>query len=473
MGVCISFGCRSVFENREIIMKTIDTGQYHRLVKAVMDSGEAATTDDALAIFGKYRLRLHLGGDWNGTRSNQAAVAIILNTATRAFLGGVYLSGDIDGLFTLPILFHQSPRSIAERYGAFLYDERLGIMPTLNVGESNEIDSPGFSLRVVSSGWVGGVLPISSKKVLEVTHDFPLAGIAAASIAVSEAFTYVRNEHPAAGFRAVGISLWNLNHEDWLCSSSQGPEVKALPNSLWLVGLGHLGQAYAWSLAMLPYEAFDKVKLFLQDDDFVEPSNLSTCMLVEAHHIGKRKTRIVAEQLEELGFNTSIVERLIEPGHLVQSGEPRVALIGVDNVSSRRHSEQYGFDMVVEAGLGGGYSDFRKMRLHTFPGPTAAVDIWRQRQNTGTTKVDLTPAYKNLLDTTKDECGVVMLASRSVGTPFVGSFAACLALSEIIRLLHGGRQFSVLDFCLSDIGSCMAIEKPSLLDINPGYESAA
>lgn len=452
-------------------MKAVDPGQYHRLVKSVMDSGEAKNEDEALAMFMKYRLRLHLGKGWNKKNSDQAAVATILNTATKAFLGGVYISGDIDNLFSIPVLCDHSPRYVAEHYGALVYDDSMGMLPTLNVGSVDSANFAEVSLDVISSGWVGGVIPTSSKKVIISSHDFPMAGIAAASIAVSELFSHVRNENPSAGFREVGVSLWDLNCQDWLNISSQGPAVTILPNSLWLIGLGHLGQAFAWSLTMLPYEAPGKVQLYLQDDDFIEESNLSTCMFAEKQHIGERKTRIVAKKLDGLGFNTSIVERLMEPNHNLQQGEPRIALLGVDNIYARKHAEQYGFDMVVEAGLGGGYKDFRKMRLHTFPGSGAAIDIWRE--NINVVNMELTPAYKNLMDTTEDECGVLMLASRSVGTPFVGCFAACLALSEIIRMLHGGKQYSVIDFCLNNVTSHIAVEKNHMSDINPGYASAA
>jgi hypothetical protein len=35
-----------------------------------------------------------------------------------------------------------------------------------------------------------------------------------------------------------------------------------------------------------------------------------------------------------------------------------------------------------------------------------------------------------------------------VGAPFVGSVAACLALSEVLRLLHGGELHALIDLDL-------------------------
>ena len=37
-----------------------------------------------------------------------------------------------------------------------------------------------------------------------------------------------------------------------------------------------------------------------------------------------------------------------------------------------------------------------------------------------------------------DRCGVTLLAGKAVGAPFVGAATATLAVSEVLRLLHGG-----------------------------------
>ena len=48
------------------------------------------------------------------------------------------------------------------------------------------------------------------------------------------------------------------------------------------------------------------------------------------------------------------------------------------------------------------------------------------------------PAYALLVGEGMDPCGLAQLASRTVGMPYVGVAAACLALGEILRRLHGG-----------------------------------
>ena len=88
----------------------------------------------------------------------------------------------------------------------------------------------------------------------------------AAAIAVSEAFFFVRGRTPIAGRRKVGLSLWRPASRDWLSSHGEEPVLKYLPSSLWLIGLGHLGQAYLWALNLLPYPRPTGAALVLQDE---------------------------------------------------------------------------------------------------------------------------------------------------------------------------------------------------------------
>jgi hypothetical protein len=67
-------------------------------------------------------------------------------------------------------------------------------------------------------------------------------------------------------------------------------------------------------------------------------------------------------------------------------------------------------------------------------------------------------------------CGIALLAGKAVGAPFVGGVAACLALSEILRLLHGGAVHQVIDLDLQGVEHRSTV--PHSLDfsgLNPGY----
>lgn len=301
----------------------------------------------------------------------------------------------------------------------------------------------------------------------------PLSGMLAAGLAVNEAFLFVSGGMPAAGRRAVGLSLWRPGREvDWFQPDESEPMLTYLPSRLWLIGLGHLGQAYLWGLGLLPYRDPAEVHLVLQDVDIITESTESTSILTDSTMIGEKKTRAMAAWAERRGFMTSLQERTFAADFKRQADEPAVALCGLDNGAGRRALDQVGFDLIVEAGLGSGYRNFRTMRLHLLPGQRAAADIWKQAMKGE--KVENRPAYAKLLaDGVLDNCGMTLLAGKAVGAPFVGSIAATLALSEVLRLLHGGVVHQLIDIDLLSLSQRLVSRHPKdFTNFNPGFVMA-
>lgn len=432
-------------------MHTITAETLHRLVKIALDTGEAADPEEAKAIFLQYRVRIHLGRGWADTLAGQAAFLTAVNTAARAFLGGVVVTGDVSPVLRVPLFQGQRAIDVVKQLDGQVHSEVSIEIPTLVIGRWNGGTIPSFCVRLVYDGWQAGVIPVLAETRLSAATDNTLAGSASAALGVNEAFLHVRKDLLSAGHREVGISLWNPTAvEDWALPENSGPKLEFLPASLWLIGLGHLGHAYAWTLGMLPYPDSAKPHLVLQDFDSAEKSNLSTCMFFTPEDLGQRKTRVMARKLELAGFKTDIVERRFSEGQRINVGEPKTALFGVDNVIARRAIESAGFDMVVEAGLGSGFNDFRNIRMHTFPGQKRAVDIW-SATDAAQQAVALTPTYERLAETTNDRCGVTQLASRAVATPFVGALAASLVVAEVLRPLHGGPSYSVIDLQMKEL----------------------
>jgi ThiF family len=432
-------------------MTSLDSESMHRLAKLALDSGEVSSPEEALALFSRYRLRIHLGAGWADTLAGQACFLTALNTAARAFLGGVEIFGDLRPVLRVPLFEGQSARTVVKALGGTVAVEPTTNSPTLVLGRTPAGSAPDFCVRLTWDRWCASIVPLAAHDGLPCIEDNPLAGVAAAALGVNEAFLHVRGDLPDAGYRAVGISLWSpLAVVDWRAEAHRGPPLQYLPSSLWLVGLGHLGQAYAWTLGMLPYPDDGQPHLVLQDFDRAAKSNLSTCMLLTADDLGKRKVRVVAQRLEAVGFTTDLVERRFGSTHQVMTGEPTTALFGVDNVTARRDLDSAGFAMVVEAGLGSGYRDFRNIRMHTFPGPRRPSDIWTA-DAAAQAAVELNDVYKKLALERNDQCGMTLLASRAVATPFVGAFAAALVLAEVVRPLHGAGVHSTLDLQMKNL----------------------
>lgn len=95
--------------------------------------------------------------------------------------------------------------------------------------------------------WPGGVVLNPAERLLE-DDDQPLAGVLAGALGVSEAFQATRGL-AVAGRRTIGISLWRPD-VPWRAPDAVGPSLEVLPEKMWLLGLGHLGQAFAWSRAI-------------------------------------------------------------------------------------------------------------------------------------------------------------------------------------------------------------------------------
>jgi hypothetical protein len=119
--------------------------------------------------------------------------------------------------------------------------------------------------------------------------------------------------------------------------------------------------------------------------------------------------------------------------------------------------------------LGRGHRDFRAIRLHTLPASRPASQIWRGAQ--ADDQVEDQPAYKGMIASgALDRCGVTLLAGKAVGAPFVGAAAATLAVSEVLRLLHGGAVHELIDVDLkAPEYRSTVLTQQDFSTLNPGY----
>ncbi|HEX8385992.1 MAG TPA: hypothetical protein VF576_07405, partial [Rubricoccaceae bacterium] len=324
--------------------------------------------------------------------------------------------------------------------------------PALVVGDGPPRTDTDVTLYAAADGWNGGVAPDPGGLRRDAT---PLAGVVAGAVAVSEAFQHLAGLSAVAARRPAGLALWAPG-ADWR-TADPGPALSALPSGLWLVGLGHLGQAYLWSLGLLPYASPHTVDVVLQDTDWASEANRSTSPLTFAGDVGLRKTRVAAAWAEGVGFTSHIVERRFDGGVRRQPAEPALALFGVDNPAARSVSEGAGFARVVDGGLGAGAGDFLSFQVNGFPGPDEARNVWGRADEPALVGVDgLGPAYRGLAEEARrrgeDACGVVRLAGVAVGASFVGLAASAVVVAEAVRLAMGEPGLALVDGTLDDIG---------------------
>lgn len=441
--------------------------QLHRLAKRAMDSGVAASLEAAEAALRGYSVAIEFAPDEANRAADEAALLTAVVLARRVFLGGVTVAGKLGDAsrsrMATGLTFAEAVTRLGARVGA-----PASSIPTIYIGGGRRPRGGSFAVRAVYAGWRGGIIPADADTpFVERDAVNPLAAMLAAALAVNEAFLHLGDNSIVAGRRAIGLSLWSPD-ADWLDPASE-PALRFLPSRLWLIGLGHLGQAYLWGLGLLPYEAASGLQLLLHDTDIVTPSTESTSILTEASMVGQRKTRVAALWAERIGFETTITERLFNASTRRLADEPAVALCGVDNAEARRVLDSAGFDLVVEAGLGRGHRDFRSILIHTLPGEVSSAKLWAD--DTSTASLTTAPAYEKLLaDRTLDQCGVTLLAGKAVGAPFVGAVAATLVLAEVLRLLHGGRVHKLIDLDLIDPAYRRVLTSPRDFNgLNPGF----
>jgi hypothetical protein len=416
----------------------VDHTTLHRAAKYFMDSGKAETHEAAMDLLERFGLTIHAGPELQRSADHQTALLTLVNVARRTLLAGIEVTGLSDDVPCLSALAPGRTLRVAVcGLGGRVVSEPRPTWPSAIIGSADIATIATPCWRVTWAGWRGGVIPARHRGSLPETGTMALAPALAAAVCAAEAFAFHASDHPMAGCRAAGLSLWRPG-ADWLAADPTEPALAYLPSKLWLIGLGNLGQAVAWLLACLPYADRAQVQLLLHDFDRLAPSNDSTSLLSFLPDVGRRKTRVVADWLEERGFETFLDERRFGAWVARAPDEPNVAFCGVDNALARAALEKPGFDLVVEAGLGAGPHAFRSFLMHAFPASRSAEELWSRRVAATDENFEDRPAYQALRQGGMDRCGLAQLASRTVGVPFVGLIATAVALSELLRRLHGG-----------------------------------
>lgn len=422
----------------------------NRTGKILIDQGKAANPGEAERFLSQLVLQIAVGPDLKHNRAAQAALATAVNVGRRAFHGGVRVCLDTDPPLQTGSTDGHAASAVVARYGGTIVDQLRGDLPTMVIGDQhNPVGQP--VLYCTWGGWTGGIVE-SPGRHLDGPGIVP-AGILAGALGVSEIFQQALG-NPVAGRREVGISLW-CPDRNWR-SAPAGPKLEYLPAALWLLGLGHLGQAYAWTLRMLPYANPGEVEIGLLDFDTVINGNTATQLLVGPDDIGSRKTRVVSAALEQVGLRTRIVERPFDASFHPEAdavstrNEPRNALAGFDDVTPRRELESAGFDRVVDVGLGAGPHEYLDMLVHTFPAEESPATAFEE--DLPPPRVMLKPAYESEIahqveggiEESAARCGLLDFAHVTVGAAFVGAIASTVAIADILRLLHDGNDYSLI-----------------------------
>jgi len=418
-----------------------------RISKLLIDRDQA-NPEAVLARRQAYGVTLCCGEDVASSYTLQLAFLTAARIACRCFPGAVRL--DLTPtLAQAPLLIWPWLRqTFGEALVEILGPEALGnrgssvALNPLLFGSAPLIDG---ALRVTFDGWIAKVGPARDVPRLPEREYFPLAGILAASLALSELFLSFAGISLDATRRTVGLSLWR---PDLAIDGGEalGTQVEYLPGPLWVLGLGHLGNAYLWSLATLPYRVPEDVEFALFDFDTIENDNVETGVILSTDDINSFKAHACDAWLRRRKFRTRLVERRFDATFRLQDKEPKLALCGFDSNPSRRDLPHAHFARVIDGGLGGMAANFDTISIRTLPNPRSPDELWPDLTKEEEAKLSAyhermvreNPGYRQLEG---DDCGRHDLAGKSVAVPFVGTSAASFVIAEAVRMLHDGPAY--------------------------------
>jgi len=439
-----------------------------RISKLLVDTDEMPVAE-AQARRERFTVTLQCGPDICQSRTLMLSFLTAATIASRCFPGAVKVVLDRavaeSNIALLPLIKVSFAAALTDIVGTRNLRFSEDSEPRGKVLLFGDAPSFGDALRVTFDGWIAQVGPAAAVRRLAERPHCALAGVLAGSLAVSEVFLSFAELNIEATRRTVGLSLWrpDLFYGD---AEAQGPQVEVLPRELWILGLGHLGNSYLWSLAALPYAEPELVEIYLNDFDKVEAENFETGVIFTSDDEDHFKTRVCSSWLETRGFRTRMIERPFGSDSRCRTGglqsEPRLALCGFDSNPARRMLPTANFAHVIESGLGGTKHNFETISFHTLPNPRVAEELWpdpspeeQERQRAELERIAReNRAYEELGG---DICGRTELAGKSVAVPFVGVTAATLVLAEAIRLLHDGPSYSDIKLSLSDLTNLSAI----------------
>ena len=398
--------------------------QIARLAKILVDS-ENISFDEAQARLRALTLEIVVGPEATSPAAH-AAILTAVSVASRTFVGGVRVTGAVDGRLNSAFPLNAgSLAEVANLVGASDFESAAS--RKIFVGTSG-VPTESWAVSPWWNGWRAGTAKSGEAHWDE--GDNPLLGIAAGALAVGVAFETERERFVDLEGE---VDLWPVR------ADKKAPRFEDvfLPEALWLVGLGNLGQAFLWALSALPFTDPGNVSLVLQDRDTITKENWATSVLVKDETYGSLKTKVAEHWASEKGFDVRRIDRRLLASDRLEDDDPRLALSGVDKVEARKLMAKVGFDCIVDAGLGRTASDFDRYRVTVFD-HVLSIDEHFAGQEDAPVGGDSPRGEAYLrLEAEIGPCGTAEIGGASVAAPYVSALAAAVAVSRVIAVTSG------------------------------------
>lgn len=352
------------------------------------------------------------------SRSTQIAILSAVNVAARSFRGGVSVVGDLEAPLTVSLEPAKTLGEAVIRLGGRIAERAVDV-PSMLIGN---VASPTRSaVRLGATGSIARVVPSATVELYD-PDAHPLAATLSAGLAVGCHFRAQALDHPEA-------LLYRFQYDFALGADF------ALPRKLWFIGLGHLGQAYLWTLAMLT-DDLSGYQIILQDYDDVGASTKSTSILTSDQPNGTKKVAYCADWLRRRGARVEVVTEAFGPHSLPR--KDFVVVAGLHDTTSRALLDRTEAGLIVDGGIGGRADDFLRFAVRRFPAERTAAQTFSSpslRDSDQQEALIRSEAYHSLVDAASESaCGLLTaLAETAVGVPFVGLSVSTLVWATVMK----------------------------------------
>lgn len=407
------------------------------------------SVDEAEDLLLRSTIVLEAGDEIKRSYTLQVAFLTCYNAGARIFKGGVFCEIPED-IPNLTDIIGETFNEVLDSLFSLLPNQMLSSSyPKILFGKSpqkvNEVE-------VVCSGWQGGLNFCDSEKfILNNSYTkVPLGGALASSYALFWAFNRTFSMTEDLWSESFGYSLWDNSLEsDWNESKGEGPVEIRLPSKVWIVGLGHLGQAYLWILSLL--SGNKNVEMLLQDYDVLGKENLGAQLLSFAPQIGFYKTRICSEFIEKVGFKSRILEKKFNGADQQDTSlkDFEVLITGLDNLASRREINPDRFKICLDGATNGKVLNFDSFTLKNLKfSEKKPSEIWKEDNSI---KGEI--FHDNLFRMVEEKGGCGILTNIGISTPFVGVFGGAILVAELLKSLKKEKMISSFSGKMRTTGS--------------------
>ena len=400
----------------------------HRVAKIFADNGTSASFADADALLETFSVEIRLTAQPD--RLQQILLYTFVNVSQRCFRGGIYVSGfeaTRNEIGAVPgATVAEACRSVGARYD----DDPPVNAPVVIIGPAMAQKTDHVFYPAFGRWWAG----VYREPQVGGFDGGELGAVLAAGLCAAALFRYFEHGRNPHAVRSHYLNVWNDTAAcGYADQRDDGEALIFLPRELWLLGMGHLGQAYAWLLGLLPYASSHGSRIVVQDDQLIQPENAGTSALYWSDD-EVRKTDLAKDWLERCGFEVCRVERRLGSSFKREEFDPAVCLAGLDDPAPRRWAANAGFTYIVDGGIGASARTFSAIAVNAIPGASSADALWPDKP---AAKVPATSAYASMRAAGLDECGLAQLGATAVAAPFVGTICSVAVLAQLLKPLHG------------------------------------